>query len=454
MQELEFRSHSRQQNSDSDSASLGWILRGSVSEREEANSCSQFIRWRSTRKADEPLSTILFPPFEFCKEVRIWLYSTCAPCGDASMELCMAAQKDPTPWPVHANSPEKGSPGEDPKGRLLDGRAHFSILGVVRRKPSRADAESTLSKSCSDKLAMKQVASLLSFPTSLLIAPSPNAYLAGLILPEDEISHVACERAFGKNETGRLKSLNDKVWIHPSSGREEYKFHTFEVRALSRQHLDLMWEFSKPINTKIKCKPGRISAVWTAPVSQTISKTPLGRAGWKTVPVENQGFLSSPHETSKSPMATALPDTALSETLANGVKQGYSSSAFTSRKASALSRAKKWKLIQDVVRLLASINTSDRDGTSTVVDRCRAEESSGENPKREDIVKLELLRDWVISSPTYDSLKQRAADAGFTQLRSEVIADVKRAFGNWIENRGDERWGLEVLDDAGGKNVG
>jgi tRNA-specific adenosine deaminase 1 len=223
MQELEFLCEKRRQKPDPDSDNPSGVQRGSVDDEDEVRSCSRFIRWRSANDAGKPVPELLWPPFEFRKEVRIWLYCTCAPCGDASMELCMATQDDSTPWPVPANSPENAEPEQDLKGRLLDGRAHFSILGVVRRKPSRADAESTLSKSCSDKLAMKQVSSLLSFPTSLLIAPTPNAYLAGLVLPEEEISHVACERAFGKGETSRLKSLNDGVWIH-SSGREEYKF--------------------------------------------------------------------------------------------------------------------------------------------------------------------------------------------------------------------------------------
>jgi tRNA-specific adenosine deaminase 1 len=114
-----------------------------------------------------------------------------------------------------------------------------------------------------------------------------------------------------------------------------------------------------------------------------------------------------------------------------------------------------WSLLNDVVQLLSSISTSngDCDRTSTVVDKCHAEGDSQENPRWEDSTKLGILRECVISSPTYEAMKQRAADAGFTQLRNKVIADVKSVLGNWVENRGDDGWGLEVLGDSRGRNV-
>ena len=65
-------------------------------------------------------------PFAIRPGLKIVMYVSEAPCGDASMELVMEAQDDATPWPVHV-------PDESPN--VLLGRGSFSQLGIVRRKP-------------------------------------------------------------------------------------------------------------------------------------------------------------------------------------------------------------------------------------------------------------------------------------------------------------------------------
>ena len=64
-------------------------------------------------------------PFALVDGVKIYLYCSEAPCGDASMELVMQAQDDSTPWEDQT---------QQSSGSLL-GRGHFSQLGIVRRKP-------------------------------------------------------------------------------------------------------------------------------------------------------------------------------------------------------------------------------------------------------------------------------------------------------------------------------
>ena len=73
-------------------------------------------------------------PFEIKEDVQIHMYCSEAPCGDASMELIVAAQDDGTPWerPTEANTAD----GAFIKPLLL-GRKHFSEKGIVRRKPGR-----------------------------------------------------------------------------------------------------------------------------------------------------------------------------------------------------------------------------------------------------------------------------------------------------------------------------
>lgn len=70
-------------------------------------------------------------PFTLHDHVKIYMYCSEAPCGDASMELTMHAQDDATPWPV----PSEDASSIEKTTDLLQGRGYFSQLGTVRRKP-------------------------------------------------------------------------------------------------------------------------------------------------------------------------------------------------------------------------------------------------------------------------------------------------------------------------------
>lgn len=156
------------------------------------------------------------------------------------MELTMAAQEDATPW-------------EAPKADVaasMTGRGFFSQLGVVRRKPSRPDAPPTLSKSCSDKIAMHQIMSLLSSMTSLLVSPV-GAYLSSIVLPDSQYSAVGCARAFGAE--GRLAPV---IIMDMPSG---FCFSPIEVMTTSRE-----FESSRRSATAgEKLMPSNLAAVWT-----------------------------------------------------------------------------------------------------------------------------------------------------------------------------------------------
>ncbi|KAK3629053.1 hypothetical protein LTR56_018289 [Elasticomyces elasticus] len=193
---------------------------GEKSRSARATTCEHVTRSEMARDQDsdadrDPGEDFQGQPFSLRKDVRIHLYISDAPCGDASMELTMAAQPDSTPW---TSQPADGD---------MLGRGNFDRLGVVRRKPARPDAPVTLSKSCSDKLAMKQCTGLLSGPVSLLIHPG-DVYLETLVLPEERYASAAVERAFGRN--GRMMEVENigQQW------HGGYAFKAFTVCTTSR----------------------------------------------------------------------------------------------------------------------------------------------------------------------------------------------------------------------------
>ncbi|KAG0637294.1 adenosine deaminase/editase [Tuber brumale] len=206
---------------------------------------SRFIR----RRSQEEISQRSPQPFTLRESVLIHFYSSEAPCGDASMELTMAVQDDPTPWTMPSLAP---TPFTSPRNSglpttLLQGRQYFSELGIVRTKPGRADSPPTLSKSCSDKLSLRQVTSALLSPTTLLISPE-NAYILTVILPTTSYCPNACTRAFGA--TGRMAPLVGRKF---NSG---YKFSPFAVRTTN-----LSFGFSKKV-IGTGAVGSNISAVW------------------------------------------------------------------------------------------------------------------------------------------------------------------------------------------------
>lgn len=208
------------------------------------------------------------------------------------MECTIASQADPTPWEISPQLPTSPTNPAVVPPSVLRGRGYFSQLGAVRTKPGRADSPVSLSKSCSDKLSLRQCVSVLLSPTCYIISPE-NAYISTVTLPRSELSTVACTRAFGPE--GRMAPLRGRCW---GAG---YKFVPFEVKPTDEGFM-----YSK------RCAGlagSNISAVW----------------------VGNRG----------------------GETLIGGVLQGKKQ--FSGTKAgSMLCKVKLWKAVADVARAVGA----------------------------------------------------------------------------------------------------
>ncbi|KAF2029347.1 hypothetical protein EK21DRAFT_67970 [Setomelanomma holmii] len=237
---------------------------------------SQWIRLRTEVEHEHQEQQ----PFTIREDVQIHMYCSEAPCGDASMELVMDAQEDSTPWAsppptvtISSANHKATERSQEPVkstgtsttiqeniNTALRGRANFSHLGAVRCKPSRPDAPPTLSKSCTDKLALKQATSLLSSLTSALISPR-NAYIHSLILPSSQYVPAACERAFTRS--GRLKDLSDEAIAKWNGG---YAWTPFAVKSTKRE---FAWS-RRAVLPSQKPMPSNLSAVWTPSWQETL----------------------------------------------------------------------------------------------------------------------------------------------------------------------------------------
>lgn len=136
-------------------------------------------------------SDILTVDYKLRKNIGFSLYISEAPCGDASMSLTRNLERESPEKDEEWTSDPKFFPGT----KTLRGRAHFHHVGYVRTKPGRNDSQTTLSKSCSDKLLMTQFTSLLSAPVSRLVS-AEGFFLAQLVVPESQFDAEDFARAF------------------------------------------------------------------------------------------------------------------------------------------------------------------------------------------------------------------------------------------------------------------
>lgn len=123
--------------------------------------------------------------YQFKEEVKLMLYISEPPCGDASLSLISEGKEKWT-----ETEPNK-------RQKVLRGRSFFGEVGRVRTKPGRSDSIMSLSKSCSDKLCAKQELGLTNALTAQLF--HNNCYLSSIIVPHGNGKDF--ERCFKRIET-------------------------------------------------------------------------------------------------------------------------------------------------------------------------------------------------------------------------------------------------------------
>lgn len=196
-------------------------------------------------------------PFRMQANVDVHLFSTEAPCGDASMELLIAAAEangvDTSPWPT-SQTPTSAKLAINDQA-LPPGRGGFAELGALRRKPARADAEVSMSMSCTDKLMMRQMTGLLGFPTDSLLE---QVFLKSMVVYDDQYNATGYTRAFSKD--GRLKDI-----LAADDKPAELVPESFKIDVLPKDFRRFAFERARgAIEQRPKCKATNTSIVWIA----------------------------------------------------------------------------------------------------------------------------------------------------------------------------------------------
>lgn len=123
--------------------------------------------------------------YQINENIKIAFYVSELPCGDCSLDDFI--DRNPSPW-------EKNT-----EINFYRGRSSYTEVGVVRTKPGRKDSPASLSKSCSDKLALMSIKGILKGIVADLIVNN-NFNFNYIVFPQNQIekNQLSIKRCFDK----------------------------------------------------------------------------------------------------------------------------------------------------------------------------------------------------------------------------------------------------------------
>lgn len=342
--------------------------------------------------ATSPPLSCHVPPFRLSPAITVHLFATSAPCGSASLDLLIASKYgDNEPWGLPTTQPISLTSSESLPPTVQHGHANFhpTLLSSVRTKPSRPDAPPTLSKSCSDKIALSQFTGVLRFPADLFIQP---VFIDSIVVPYSVYHEDGWKRAFSAD--GRLEGCLP---------RTPGKF--FTVNLLEDEHVS--FEFSRTgesaKNAGRDSKSRKVSNVSTLYVGSSSFIRERHSIGDKVITRDHAKY--------------SQQGEMVIEALINGVKQGFRQDVLHPGKESAVCRRRMWELGKEVANLLQTVDL----GRINLMDQETAQKI-GE----------------TLGKKTYDEAKRSDS----RNERRRIKKQIKDTLGGWPPNQGDEEWSL------------
>lgn len=167
--------------------------------QEASNSESKWVRKHDNR-------------LKFRGDVKLALFVSEPPCGDASMNYLSSSLASNEAWTSAAKDTT-----------FQRGRNNFDQLGVVRTKPGRTDSLISFSKSCSDKLCLKQLTGICNAATAHVFEPIYLSYLVVNNIGATDFDRCFRNRFQFGHEAHYLELLtydDDRYEFHKSDDRE------------------------------------------------------------------------------------------------------------------------------------------------------------------------------------------------------------------------------------------
>lgn len=173
--------------------------------------------------------------------IKFALFISEPPCGDASMSL------------IASETAEEWDRKDAKRRKVVRGRENFHEVGFVRTKPGRADSLITYSKSCSDKLCIKQLTGLNNCITAELT--KDPIYLSYLVVDGAKYNSDDFKRCFQSRFTDKIQETHPLQFLTYNNG-SEYGYHkptegTSVPSQLSLLHI-VPTNFTQVLNNGVK----------------------------------------------------------------------------------------------------------------------------------------------------------------------------------------------------------